>query len=96
MIKKAFKMYLHEGCAKEYEKRHNELWDEMKEMIHQYGGHNYSIFWMKKLIFYMDILRLKVKNFGQSQQIQRLIESGGIIWLLLWKYMKIIVLYVMT
>ena len=24
MIKKAFKMYLHEGCAKEYEKRHNE------------------------------------------------------------------------
>ena len=88
MIKKAFKMYLHEGCAKEYEKRHNELWDEMKEMIHQYGGHNYSIF--------LDILRLKVKNFGQSQQIQRLIESGGIIWLLLWKYMKIIVLYVMT
>ncbi len=44
MIKKAFKMYLNKGCAKEYEKRHNELWDEMKEMIHQYGGHNYSIF----------------------------------------------------
>lgn len=44
MIRKAFKMYLHEGMEAEYEKRHNELWPEMKEMIHQYGGHNYSIF----------------------------------------------------
>ena len=30
--------------AEEYEKRHNALWPEMKEMIRQYGGHNYSIF----------------------------------------------------
>ena len=44
MIRKAFKMYLKAGCADEYEKRHNELWSEMKAMIHEYGGHNYSIF----------------------------------------------------
>ena len=44
MIRKAFKMYLNAGCAREYEKRHNELWDEMKVMINEYGGHNYSIF----------------------------------------------------
>ena len=44
MIRKAFKMYLNTGCAREYEKRHNELWDEMKVMINEYGGHNYSIF----------------------------------------------------
>ena len=44
MIRKAFKMYLKAGCADEYEKRHNELWPEMKAMIHEYGGHNYSIF----------------------------------------------------
>jgi len=37
-------MYLHPGMAKEYEKRHKELWPEMKEMIHEYGGKNYSIF----------------------------------------------------
>ena len=30
--------------AEEYEKRHNALWPEMKEMIHKYGGRNYSIF----------------------------------------------------
>ncbi|MBQ2882050.1 MAG: L-rhamnose mutarotase [Clostridia bacterium] len=37
-------MKLYEGMAEEYEKRHNELWPEMKEMIHKYGGRNYSIF----------------------------------------------------
>ncbi len=42
-MRKSFKMKLYDGMAKEYERRHNLLWDEMKEMIHAYGGHNYSI-----------------------------------------------------
>jgi L-rhamnose mutarotase len=37
-------MFLYPGMAEEYEKRHNALWDEMKDMIHEYGGHNYSIY----------------------------------------------------
>ena len=37
-------MKLYEGKAAEYEKRQNELWPEMVEMIHEYGGSNYSIF----------------------------------------------------
>ena len=41
---KGFKMKLYEGMAEEYEKRHNELWPEMRDMIHEYGGKNYSIF----------------------------------------------------
>ena len=44
MIRKSFKMKLYPGMAVEYEKRHNELWDEMRDMIHEYGGSNYSIF----------------------------------------------------
>ena len=44
MVRKSFKMKLFPGMEKEYEKRHNELWDEMKDMIHEYGGSNYSIF----------------------------------------------------
>lgn len=44
---KGFKMKLYEGMEKEYEKRHNELWQDMKDMIHEYGGKNYSIFWDK-------------------------------------------------
>lgn len=41
---KGFKMKLYEGMEAEYERRHNELWPEMIEMIHQYGGKNYTIF----------------------------------------------------
>lgn len=37
-------MKLYPDMAEEYEKRHNELWPEMKEMIHEYGGRNYTIF----------------------------------------------------
>ncbi len=44
MIRKGFKMKLYPGMEKEYEKRHNELWPEMQQMIHEHGGHNYSIF----------------------------------------------------
>ncbi len=41
---KGFKMKLYDGMTEEYEKRHNALWQEMKAMIHAYGGSNYSIF----------------------------------------------------
>lgn len=44
MIRKSFKMFLYPGMEAEYERRHKELWPEMKEMIHAHGGHNYSIF----------------------------------------------------
>ena len=43
-MRKSFKMKLYKGQEKEYVKRHNELWPEMKDMIHEYGGKNYSIF----------------------------------------------------
>ncbi|MBO7655078.1 MAG: L-rhamnose mutarotase [Kiritimatiellae bacterium] len=44
MIRKGFKMRLHPGMEAEYERRHAALWPEMKAMIREHGGHNYSIF----------------------------------------------------
>ena len=44
MVRKAFKMKLYEGLKEEYARRHNALWQEMKDMIHEYGGSNYSIY----------------------------------------------------
>jgi len=44
MIRKAFTMKLYPGQEKEYEKRHNNLWPEMRDLIHAYGGGNYSIY----------------------------------------------------
>ena len=47
---KGFKMKLFPGMEEEYEIRHNKLWPEMKEMIHEYGGKNYSIFLDKETL----------------------------------------------
>ncbi len=44
MVRKGFKMFLYPGMEEEYEMRHNQLWPEMRDMIHEYGGHNYSIY----------------------------------------------------
>ena len=44
MVRKGFKMKLYPGMEAEYEKRHNELWPQMRDMIHEYGGKNYTIF----------------------------------------------------
>ena len=44
MTRQAFKMKLLPGMADEYKRRHDALWPEMKAMIHQYGGSDYSIY----------------------------------------------------
>ena len=40
---KTFKMKLYPGMEEEYEKRHNQLWTEMIDMIHEHSGKNYTI-----------------------------------------------------
>lgn len=37
-------MYLNAGQAEEYARRHHEIWPEMVEMIHKFGGSDYAIF----------------------------------------------------
>jgi L-rhamnose mutarotase len=37
-------MYLHEGQADEYKRRHDELWPELQELLKQSGISDYSIF----------------------------------------------------
>lgn len=44
MQRKAFKMYLLPGHSAEYKKRHDEIWPELGELLHQVGIQNYSIF----------------------------------------------------
>ena len=43
---KGFTMKLYEGQEVEYEKRHNLLWPEMKEMIHRYVEKITQFFWI--------------------------------------------------
>jgi L-rhamnose mutarotase len=45
MIKReAFKMFLKPGYEKEYEKRHNAIWPELKTLLKEAGVSDYSIF----------------------------------------------------
>jgi L-rhamnose mutarotase len=47
MKKVAFKMQLHEGQVQEYQKRHDELWPELADLLKSVGVEDYSIFLTK-------------------------------------------------
>ena len=69
MIRKGFKMKLYPGMEAEYEKRHNELWPEMQDMIHEYGGRNYTIFLDREtLILYGYIEIEDVGKWDESEE----------------------------
>jgi len=58
MIRKCIVMKVFSGVHEEYKKRHDEIWPEMVEMLHQHGAKNYSIFLdgeTNSLIAYLEI-----------------------------------------
>ena len=44
MVRKAFRMAVHPGQFEEYERRHNPIWPELKELLQAHGVLDYSIF----------------------------------------------------
>jgi L-rhamnose mutarotase len=44
MQRKAFKMFLLPGFEAEYARRHDLIWPELVDLLHQVGIQNYSIF----------------------------------------------------
>ena len=44
MEKHAFTMRLNAGMAEEYKRRHDEIWPELVELLHDAGVSDYSIF----------------------------------------------------
>ena len=71
---KGFKMKLYPGMEAEYEKRHNRLWPEMKDMIHEHGGKNYSIFLDREtltLFGYIEIEDEALWQAGADTEINR-------------------------
>lgn len=43
MEKYAFKMQLHPGMEEEYRRRHDEIWPELVDLLHEAGVRDYSI-----------------------------------------------------
>ncbi len=71
---KGFKMKLYPGMEEEYERRHNLLWQEMKDMIHEYGGKNYTIFLDREtltLFGYIELLDEEKWNQSAETEICR-------------------------
>jgi L-rhamnose mutarotase len=44
MIRRAFRMSIHDGQAAEYERRHHPIWAELEQTLLAHGVHSYSIF----------------------------------------------------
>ncbi len=59
MIKKAVRMKLYPGLKKEYAKRHQQLWPEMKEMLKTHGVRSYSIFYDAETDFLFGYLEIE-------------------------------------
>lgn len=58
-------MYLHKDSYDEYQKRHAELWPEMKEALKAHGATNYSIFLNKEngeLFAYLEVADIEKYN----------------------------------
>ena len=78
---KGFKMKLYDGMAEEYEKRHNELWPEMKDMIHEFGGRNYSIFLDKETNILFGYIELESEELWDKSADTAICQK----W---WRYMS--------
>jgi len=44
MQRHAFKMFLNPGLRDEYKRRHDQIWPELKALLHDSGVRNYSIY----------------------------------------------------
>ena len=67
MTRQAFKMFLKPGFEAEYEKRHNEIWPELKKLLKDAGVYDYSIFWDKETNILFAVQ--KTSGDGNSQDL---------------------------
>lgn len=68
-------MFLKPGFEKEYEKRHQRIWPELKKMIQESGVSDYSIFWDRdtNLLFAVQKVAGEVGSqaLGDEEVVQR-------------------------
>ena len=82
---KGFKMKLYPGQEAEYEKRHNELWPEMQDMIHEHGGKNYTIFLDKETLTLFGYIEIEDEELWAKGADTAINASGGTSWRISWR-----------
>lgn len=80
MRREAFKMFLKPGCEAEYEKRHNEIWPELKKLLSDNGIYDYSIFWDKETNLLFACQKVKGEESSQDMGTNPIVQK----W---WDYM---------
>ena len=89
----AWKGRIKPGMQAEYKRRHDEIWPEMKELIHHYGGSNYSIYLDpelsgdgSKLLGYPCFIQYDPRDYEEDKQkydtllLQLDSDSGYVYW----------------
>ena len=66
MKREAFKMFLKPGFEKEYEKRHAEIWPELKQLLSESGVYDYSIYWDKETNILFACQKIKGEESSQD------------------------------
>ncbi|MCA0364232.1 MAG: L-rhamnose mutarotase [Bacteroidetes bacterium] len=70
MQRLAFKMRLFPGKEAEYKKRHDEIWPELVDLLHQHGISDYSIFLDEETLSLFGVLKIEdaeaMKNLPES------------------------------
>lgn len=82
MKREAFKMFLKPGCEAEYERRHAQIWPELKQLLSENGVYDYSFIGIRIPISFMLVRRSKEKLHPKKWEILLLYKNGGIIWLI--------------
>jgi L-rhamnose mutarotase len=80
MKRVAFKMYLKPGFEKEYEKRHAEIWPELKKLLKESGVNDYSIYWDKETNILFATQKIDGEKSSQDMGINPIVQQ----W---WDYM---------
>ena len=66
MTTHAFRMKLKPGTTDEYRRRHDEIWPELSQLLHEAGIHDYSIFLDEETLHLFAVLKLKPHNARES------------------------------
>jgi L-rhamnose mutarotase len=73
-------MYLKLGFEIEYEKRHAEIWPELKKLLKESGIHDYSIYWDKETNILFATQKIEGEQSSQDMGINPIVQQ----W---WDYM---------
>lgn len=77
----AFRMHLKPGCEAEYERRHRNIWPEVKEKLSSAGVYDYSIYLDDETGYLFAFQRVKGDSGSQDIGGEEIIKA----W---WEYMK--------